>query len=248
VQNNTLVIVEESITGEGEHSFSVKCADGELEGSDSVTFYLNITGEGEPGVNDTQPGEEPGEPGGEPGTEPNATNISEEPPEDYWSVTGTRGPVERILNSLGANRLSLFVLILLLIIIIALIIKFYSRVQKVQKEIKKTEVKVKDTHDKERCEKLKAKRKNLEKKLSGLKKRTKGYKACKKELEGVQEEMLKNDVYLMELYEKAKHSLARNKKGVSTATIKKQLKKEGYTAKELKVIKRVFAEEKLKGK
>ncbi len=241
VKNNTETEIQENIETKDWHSFQVKCTDGQTEIIQRVNFYVNTTEFFE--INGTQ----------NPLNQTIEPNQTEElPPEDYWVVTDPKSTIDRISSTLrdASSRLGLsfpillFILFLIIVIIIITVI-VYPRTRKkkdVQKEVHENK--------EEACAELKNKKVAMTHKLTELKKAKKGrskeYRELKKQLEETQNKLLKNDVYLVELYKKSKTVLDQYYSGTKTHELKKQLKKEGYTDKELEIIKKIFTTEKIK--
>ncbi|MCD6414309.1 MAG: hypothetical protein J7L23_01630, partial [Candidatus Diapherotrites archaeon] len=138
--------------------------------------------------------------------------------------------------------------ILVLMVIFLVHTHFYAK--KAGEETAKKLLKQKEAEDRKKLiSDLKARKKELNKKLSELAKKevaglTAGEisarKAYQQELVQIQESLLNTDDYLKELDARSDKAIQEARAGIPSKTIMKELKEEGYTKKEIEVIKRLF--------
>ncbi|MCD6414310.1 MAG: hypothetical protein J7L23_01635 [Candidatus Diapherotrites archaeon] len=140
-------------------------------------------------------------------------------------------------------------------LLVFIVTSYLSRAQ--SREV--IEKKLREEREKEKkitFRRLKDRRAEIRSKLAKIKKAEVGglskallkkKKAYENELILLQEDLLKNDLYLKELSDKADEALEQAKKGIPSKEIMKQLVEEGYTKKEIEIIKRAFQRRLIKG-
>lgn len=122
--------------------------------------------------------------------------------------------------------------------------------QRIRKREEKEKEKGRKKEEVRKKNKLKARRKYIVKELDELEKKqaTMGLtkkeiirkKAYEEELLRIEEDLLKNEAFLDELDEKAEEILLKARLGVPSRSIRRELQREGYTKKEIGVIRKLF--------
>lgn len=132
-------------------------------------------------------------------------------------------------------------IILLIIIAIAAYIIYGKRRQQVAKKKSYEETLERRRELQEKLEELEKKKFTHGQLGESDKKKKKTYE---KELEHIQEDLLKNKRHLKRIYKRTHKVIEQSKEGIPSSIIKKQLEDEGYTQKEIEVIKRLFKKKK----
>jgi hypothetical protein len=130
---------------------------------------------------------------------------------------------------------------------------FYFSTPKASHRVKMIADKTVKQRQEQRLSMLKTKRKTLNAWLKKLKikepygltaEEEKKKKFYEQEYARVEEELLNNELFMDQLITRAEHAFGQAKSGVPSKQIKKQLFKEGYTKKEVRIIERLFNKKK----
>ncbi|MCD6414314.1 MAG: hypothetical protein J7L23_01655 [Candidatus Diapherotrites archaeon] len=157
------------------------------------------------------------------------------------------------LSALIIKNLFPIIALLVLAIVLTVVVVFHN-INRSKTEIKKELEKKEIEKAKERLKMLKERRKYITKRLSKLATKESAIglsadeeaqkKAYKEELVGIQEELLSNEDFLEELAKKTNEVVELARRGVPSKEIRQKLISEGYTKKEIGIIRKLFDEKK----
>lgn len=158
------------------------------------------------------------------------------------------GLINTLPESIKENP-SLIVYVIILIAFISAILLLFYIPQKGHQEVIKTLSEKEKQISAEEVKDLQKRKKEIKRKLTGVSRREVAglssqelsrKKAYSEELQEIEEQLLTKDNYLINLNKRVEKAIDEASHGVSSAVILQELKEEGYTKKELEIIKKAF--------